>query len=367
MPNKKLDIADSNIAGLGTEVEKQVRLNAAKTEAAWAGIGTAPGTRVWRIEAFHVVAWPEQDFGRFYSGDSYIVLHTYKKPDDDALYHNVHFWLGLETSQDEAGTAAYKTVELDDFLHGSPIQYREVQGFESPRFLSYFKEFQVLEGGVASGFRHVKPEEYKTRLLQVKGAKNTLVVREVPLSFKSMNSGDVFIADAGLKIYQWNGAKANGQEKHRAMEFSRALASERKLAKVEVYDEGDRDATPFWEAIGGIGPVGTADDGGRDSQVSRADRKLLRVTEAADGTFSTTVVATGTIRRALLESSDAYIFDAVNRVYAWIGAKASKGEKAKGLQMAVDYLVKSGRPVTLPVSRIIEGGESETFVSLLDK
>ena len=45
-------------------------------------------------------------------------LKTYKKSlDSDALAYDLHFWLGKNTTQDEAGTAAYKTVELDDRKH----------------------------------------------------------------------------------------------------------------------------------------------------------------------------------------------------------------------------------------------------------
>lgn len=42
--------------------------------------------------------------------------------------------------QDEYGTVAYKTVELDIYLGDRPVQHREVQGHESNLFKGYFKK-----------------------------------------------------------------------------------------------------------------------------------------------------------------------------------------------------------------------------------
>ena len=120
-------LEDSNMANYGSEEHKEMRKDAAKKEKAWANVGQEKGLQIWRIEKFKVKHWPKDKYGEFYGGDSYIILHT-KENDEGKKEYDVFFWLGAETSQDEAGTAAYKTVELDDYLGDEPVQYREVQG-----------------------------------------------------------------------------------------------------------------------------------------------------------------------------------------------------------------------------------------------
>ena len=104
-------------------------------------------------------------------------------------------------------------MELDDILGQIPVQHREVQDHESSLFRSYFKDFQILDGGAESGFHHVSAAEYKPKLLQIRINKKGpfsrhdvgagLVIKQVPLSFTSLNQGDVFIFDGGLVLYQW--------------------------------------------------------------------------------------------------------------------------------------------------------------------
>ena len=98
--------SSSVVAAVGSELDHKIKAAAAELEPAWKGMGKKVETRVWRIEKFQVKAWPQELYGHFHKGDSYIVLNTYKKNDNtDALAHDVHIWIGNESTQDEYGTA----------------------------------------------------------------------------------------------------------------------------------------------------------------------------------------------------------------------------------------------------------------------
>ena len=56
-------------------------------------------------------------------------LSCIRDDDEEGFKYDVHFWIGKNSTQDEYGTAAYKTVELDTFHHDKPIQHREVREF----------------------------------------------------------------------------------------------------------------------------------------------------------------------------------------------------------------------------------------------
>ena len=171
------------------------------------------------------------------------------------------FWL-----QDEAGAAALKTVELDAALGGRAVQYREVQGHETERFLSYFKPCIIpQEGGIASGFKHVEAEEYKIRMFTCQG-KHVVHVKEVslcshcfiativhfrlfsllifiyrwqvPFARSSLNHDDIFILDTANKIFQFNGSNSCIQERAKALEVVQHIKDTYHDGKCEIASIG---------------------------------------------------------------------------------------------------------------------------------
>lgn len=352
---KKYDWKNSNMALFGTDTDRKVKKDSAETEPAWKGAGAEPGLQIWRIVKFKVEHWDEEEYGKFYNGDSYIILNTYKKEDSDALLYDVHFWIGKYSTQDEYGTAAYKTVELDTLLDDKPVQHREVQGNESRMFKSYFDTLTLLKGGADTGFNRVLPEAYTPRLFHIEKQEvgnRTITCNEIPNKIGNLESDDVFIIDNGTTIYQFNGKVSSADEKFKAAAMITTMKEGRKgNVKIETIEE---------RSSGHNHPgVKLLKDGkSKTKEAPAAGKPEMFCVSDEDGSLDLDDVEG--YGRDKLSSGDVFIINTGTHCFCWVGKGASTDERKNGISYASNYLNKTETP-WLPISVIAEGNENECF------
>jgi len=352
-------LEDSNMAGVGGEEDKAARKGAAGKEEAWQGIGMEPGLWVWRIESFKVVVWPKEKYGEFHEGDSYIVLSVEKEIGEDgketeALERDIHFWLGKKTSTDEKGTAAYKTVELDDFFDGEPVQHREVQGIESDQFLEYFPAgIKYLAGGVESGFAVVQSDIFITKLYQFRrNAKKKIIMEEEAAVRASLNHRDAFILDMGKKLYVWVGDSCSPFVKTAANTKAENWEAERN-GDAEVVHEVD---AAFWEAVGGEGDITAADAVGAEVEADHGEGVLYSVNVDESRALVVKEVGRGELSKSMLDTTAIMMLDNRVEVFMWCGKEASGIESRSAMPTAVNFLKTNNRnPDTTAIHIIKEG------------
>ncbi|CAL0310599.1 unnamed protein product [Lupinus luteus] len=332
---------------------------------AFQGVGQRSGTEIWRIEDFQPVPLPKSNYGKFYMGDSYIILQT-TQAKGGTYFYDIHFWIGKDTSQDEAGTAAIKTIELDASLGGRAVQHREIQGHESDKFLSYFKPCIIpLEGGVTSGFKKPEEEEFETRLYICKG-KRVVRMKQVPFARSSLNHDDVFILDTQDKIYQFNGANSNIQERAKALEVIQFLKEKYHEGKcdVAIVDDGkldtESDSGEFWVLFGGFAPIGKKVISEDDIVPETIPAQLYSI---ADGEVKP---LEGELSKSLMENNKCYLLDRGSEVFVWVGRVTQVEERKVACQAAEEFVVSQKRPKATRITRIIQGYETHSFKSNFD-
>ncbi|PNT75386.1 hypothetical protein BRADI_1g31417v3 [Brachypodium distachyon] len=332
------------------------------------GAGQKDGLEIWRIEKLQAVPVPKESHGKFFTGDSYIILKTTALK-NGSFRNDIHYWLGKDTSQDEAGTAAIKTVELDAALGGRAVQYREVQGNETEKFLSYFRPCIIPEeGGVASGFRHteINEREHVTRLFVCRG-RHTVHVKEVPFARSSLNHDDIFILDTKSKIFQFNGSNSSIQERAKALEVVQYLKDTNHEGKCDVaaVEDGklmaDADAGEFWGLFGGFAPLPRKTFSELNGKDTAFASKLLCVNKG-----QTVSVDCEVLTRALLDTTKCYLLDCGSEIYAWMGRETAL-EDRKRAGLAAEELLREGNRPKSHIIRLMEGFETVIFRSKFNK
>ncbi|XP_033854651.1 scinderin-like [Acipenser ruthenus] len=327
--------------------------------------GKASGLQIWRIENMELAPVPDSLQGNFFVGDAYLVLHTVKLK--EACFYNLHFWLGKECSQDESTSAAIFTVQMDDYLGGKPVQYRELQGYESTAFTGYFKGgIKYKAGGVASGFQHVVTNDLSAeRLLHIKGRR---VVRatEVPLSWSSFNKGDCFIVDLGAVVYQWCGSMCNKFERLKAAQVAAGIRDNERNGRAQLIVVEEGSEPEEMNKVLGRKPILPEGDDNDDEVADVSNRKLAKLYMVSDksGTMQVTLVSEeNPFNQSLLLSEECFILDnGTNRmICVWKGKNANPDERKTAMKTAEGFLKQMGYPQNTQIQVLPEGGETPIF------
>ncbi|CAH8549920.1 unnamed protein product [Heterobilharzia americana] len=344
-PAKDFSWQDTNLPLFGSDEDKKVKKESALAEEAWRPVlnCNCPRLYVWRVEKFKVRPVNENDYGK-------------------SLGYDVHFWVGSKSTQDEYGTAAYKTVELDALLDDQAVQHREVELYESKLFKSYFSSFRILNGGIDSGFTRVTPNEYQPRLLHFhqEGRNKHCEIQEVELSINSLDPTDVFILDLGTKLYQWNGSKSNKEERYNAAQFLQKINSERNgRCKTAVLDELFTDVGDEFLQYLPDKPIY------RSKKYYESTKCIYKLSDE-QGHLSFDLVVKNQLPKRAVSEDDVYFIDSGNELFVYIGSACSPCEKQNALSYAHAYLKITRHPF-IPVTVVGPNQSSEELDRAWDK
>uniref|UniRef100_A0A672J4Z6 Adseverin-like n=1 Tax=Salarias fasciatus TaxID=181472 RepID=A0A672J4Z6_SALFA len=322
--------------------------------------GKKPGLQVWRIENMDLKPVPKELHGSFYMGDAYLLLFTTAAPS-----YYIHMWMGDECSQDESGAAAVFATQLDDFLGGGPVQFRETQNYESNTFQGYFKKgikYQI--GGVASGFQHVVTNDASVkRLLHVKG-RRIIRASEVELSWSSFNKGDCFIIDLGKDIYQWCGSECNRFERLKASQLSIGIRDDERngRAKVHMVEEGDEPEAVL-KVLGPKTSIAPSTAEQRSIAVLPVCVCSLQISDASGSMKVTSVAPSSPFKQGMLSPEECYILDnGVDRtIFVWKGPKANVSERKAAMAAGQQFIKDKGYSSKTQIQVLPAGGETPLF------
>jgi hypothetical protein len=194
-------------------------------------------------------------------------------------------------------------------------------------------------------------------------------VKQVKVAAESMNSGDVFILDCGLELYQWNGKTSNKYERAKALDVVQAIKDQERGGKAAIIRVDDGAETEdFWAALGGKGKILSAEEAGGDEEAEKkaaSDLKLIEVLVCEDKSVSFGE-AQRPVKHGMLESSKLIVVDTGTCVFVWVGKGSSKETRSAAMQAGMTYSEQTygAGAKAIAISRVAQGTETPLFKDL---
>ena len=336
---------------INEEIQQLISYDLDKTEPEFNSISpNKPILLIWRIEKLKLKKWPEERFGTFYEGDSFLVLSI--KSEDDK---NAHIWTGKESSKDEISYVSYKILQLDQKLENKLEIYYESQGKESELFKSYFEIFTIIKGGIDSNLEQFESKNYKAKLFHVHSIGANLQSREITINKNNLDSGDVYLLDTGLKIFIWIGKNSNGFEKFHMGCLAQKIKNIRnnKVNLISIYEDNTdnidlKNKKEFDEFMEKYEEENKPE---KKESFYEGTKKMMKLSDE-NGKFEMSEVP---YSKDSLSTKDSFLIDRGDSLIIWIGKEASKKEKKFARFYAKKYIKQEKRSDQLPILVTNEG------------
>merc|ERR1719150_2952515 len=118
----------------------------------------------------------------------------------------------------------------------------------------------------------------------------------------SLTSDDVFVLDAGLQIWVWNGSQSNHSERKHGTDLAKEYKINRGSKPEIIYLDGLEDDQKFWEYFGGK-PESIPESKEEDNEM-KDERKLFKLSDES-GKLKFEMIASGeNLKREMLDSND---------------------------------------------------------------
>uniref|UniRef100_A0A0E0DM62 Gelsolin-like domain-containing protein n=1 Tax=Oryza meridionalis TaxID=40149 RepID=A0A0E0DM62_9ORYZ len=319
---------------------------------AFLGVGDKP----------NLIAIEKSLHGKFYTGNTYIILSTVELK-SGVRQHNVHYWVGEEAKEEDCLMASDKAIELDVALGSNTVQYRETQGEESDKFLSYFKPCIIpIQGSLSSHMRISGDKSKDTTMFRCEG-EHVARVTEVPFSRSSLDHKAVFVVDTESKIFLFSGCNSSMQTRAKALDVVKHLKENRHCGRCEIATiedgklVGDSDAGDFWNLFGGYAPIPRdVQDTIMTELMTTSSKKLFWINKR-----NLVPVETNLLEREMLNSDRNYILDCGTEVFLWMGMTTLVSERRTSVTALEDYVRCEGRQSNACSVILTEGHETVEF------
>ena len=322
----------SGIDEINDEVQKLITYNFDQVEPEFNSLTPDKATFItWRIEKLKLKKWPKDQSGRFYQGDSFLVLNIISK---EKMY--AHVWTGKLSSKDEISFVNFKVLQL---------------------FKSYFDFFTVIKGGVDADLEQYKSEHYRGKLFHVHSQGSKIQSREVSINRKNLDSGDVYLLDIGLKVFIWTGKKSNSFEKFHMGCLAQKIKDVRhnKATVITLYEDvpDEKNKKEFDDYLDKY----EESDFETQQSFNSSFKKMMKLSDE-NGRLELTEVPYG---RNSLKSEDSFLIDRGDAIIIWVGSKASQSEKRFARFFANKYVSTESRNPQMPVYITSESKAGKEF------